>query len=120
MKAKDQNAWLQQVQEFKKDDLGTHFLQVLEFWAGAAEKEFDRREFSPTADVVRDLLPLVEKEFGVITVHWLSQILTVLVIHWENGVSLEAGLTEFERKMVQEAFMRKAEELQLQAAEAAE
>lgn len=116
MKVKDQNAWLQQVQEFKQDELGTRFCEILEFWADAAEKEFDESGWTPTADVLRELLPTVEKEFGVITTHWLSQLLTVLVIHWENGMSLEAGLTIFERKMVQEAFMRKAEELQQQAA----
>ena len=120
MRARDQNVWLQQVQEFKKDEIGTRFLEILEFWTDAAEKKFDEDEFKSVAQQLQELLPLVETEFGVISVHWLSQLLTVMVIHWEEGMALEAGLTDFERKMIQEAFMDKAAELQQQAAKAGE
>lgn len=111
--------WAEQLVELDVDEQCRRFRDFMLDWVGAAElltKGCDPAP--PPRAALESTLAVVEGQRGWLSVEWLSQMLLLLVQHWELGEGLWESLSVWERRMVEQVTAMKLAELQ-QAAEGA-
>lgn len=113
--------WSRQEQELRDTEIGVRFLEIVDFWTAAAEGILTRSWTIVSDDhpegsqdvtgAFRGAFLAVEDKFGHITIHWMGQLMVVIIQWWERGEELQKGLTVFESRIVEEALHRKLTEL---------
>jgi len=116
MRVKDDQMWAQQVSELKGADEGSRkFLEFLEFWVEQIESFQKSNPDLSLHEALSKAFVVAEQTFGFLSVEWISQMLLVIVQHWESGDRLWESLSVFERRMVEQATAIKLAELQASA-----
>ncbi len=118
MKVRDEQLWLQQLSEFKADEMSRKFSQFLVFWTDATETMMaeSKGELTPYTALSK-AFEVAEQTFGYLSVEWLGQMLLVIGQHWFHGDDLWESLSVWERRMVDQATALKIAEMQKIAAE---
>jgi hypothetical protein len=65
--------------------------------------------------VLSKAFEVTEQSLGFLSVEWASQMLLVIVQHWDRGEEVWESLTVFEKRMVEQATAIKLAELQAEA-----
>jgi hypothetical protein len=113
MKVKDEQAWLEQLSEFKADEMSRKFSEFLVFWTDAADTMLchSNEDLQPY-EALSKAFEVAEQTFGYLSVEWLGQMLLVIVQHWFQGDCLWESLSLWEQRMVEQATALKIVELQ--------
>lgn len=118
MKALDPTIWEDSVKELRATELGSWFLERLEFIVLAAEKMMEDEGLTP-AEGIRMSFLVCEQAFGQrIDGSMMAQLLGTLSLHWVHRDAFLNALTVFEHRIVQEAVLYKIGQLQQEAAKA--
>lgn len=120
MRVRDEQAWWEQLTEFDADEDSRRFRDFLLAWVDLADL---RLQAGPAGEPRAALLGAfdgVEAERGFLSVEWLSQMLLVLVQHWEEGGALWESLSPWERRLVEQSAAIKLAELQRLASDGAD
>jgi hypothetical protein len=116
MRVKDERVWAEQLVELDADDQCRRFRDFLLEWVGAAELLVSGCKSPPPARAaLESTLAVVESQRGWLSVEWLSQMLLLLVQHWDCGEDLWGSLSVLERRMVEQVTAMKLAELQQSA-----
>lgn len=100
MKVEDESLWQQQVAALVKSDRGKDFLAFVEMWADLAEHAVGLG--SEPANAMGLSLAAVEEAFEHKTIGEIGHMLVVVLGHWQYREELSNGLTEIERRLVQD------------------
>jgi hypothetical protein len=102
MKATDEAIWQDQRKELLADgEIGTRFLEILEFWADRTDALTDAGDASLHLAFERAFLDAEEK-FGRLGATWNGQLVAVMCIFWHRGLELAQALTPIELRLVQD------------------
>lgn len=131
----DMQDWSMTEASIKEDgQVGAKFLVFLNFWLGTAEKMMAEPEgeistpdgpivigstITP-ANAVRAAMELAESRLGLVDVHFMGQLLTVMCMYWVHGDELARGFSPIELKITGQALAMKLAEMERQAEENAE
>jgi hypothetical protein len=107
MKVEDESLWQQQVAALVRSDQGKDFLAFVEMWVNYAEglMEADTSDTMAIADpavAIRFSLGVPEDKFGQKTIGEIGHMLVVVLGHWLYREELSNGLTEIEKRLVQD------------------
>lgn len=98
------------------DETGQAFLAYVEAWTAVAERVMAEKGWTPD-EALRQSLEVVDGQQGRVSAAFLSQMLVVIVGHWEHGEELSRGLTPLEYRMFEDALALQIMSLQEQADE---
>jgi hypothetical protein len=123
MKVRDNEVWQQQRADLLTPSaqdpeckIGKLYLEFLEMWAEKAEFCLAEENFEANpSQAVRLGLILTENHFGRQTIGTIGQMLCLLLMHWEHSKELDLGLTEIEKRLVQDITAIKIATMQQQA-----
>jgi len=131
----DMQSWSMTEASIKEDqEVGAKFLVFLNFWLGTAEKMMAEPEgeistpdgpivigstITP-ANAVRAAMELAESRLGLVDVHFMGQLLTVMCMYWIHGDEVARGFSPIELKITGQALAMKLAEMERQAEENAE
>jgi hypothetical protein len=110
MKTHHPQEWSSAESVMKSDELGSRFVEVLDFWTDTMEEGIRQNEFH-LDHVFRLAFTKVEEKFGHLTIHWMGQIVAVIVQWWIHGEELYEALSPLESRIVEEALSQKMREL---------
>lgn len=100
MKVEDESLWQQQVAALVKSDRGKDFLAFVEMWADLAEHAVGLG--GEPANAMGLSLAAVEEKFGQKAIGEIGHMLVVVLGHWQYREELSNGLTEIEKRLVQD------------------
>lgn len=129
MKVKSDKLWQEQVSSLRAsldEESLEIYLEIIHFVSGSAENALVLREknegladgplpASWVIEAVRDGFEEIFREKGFLIPDALSNILVVLILHWEYGEQVREGLSPIEFSLVAEAM---AAHLEIKAEEA--
>lgn len=113
----DEGLWQQQRAELQADQISRDFLEFIETWVTQAEKLHSEYMVGGVAAALRNALEHAEAEHGRISIHFLGQMLVVILTHWIHGEELAHQLNPIELRLAQDMLALKYAELQRQAAQ---
>ena len=117
MRVKSESSWQERRSALVADgEIGMAFLTFLEDWANAAEQLQEHVVIDPV-DALRDELISVEDRHGRCSIHFLGQMLAVLLVHWDYD--LIDSFTVIERRLIEDAILVKIANMQEKATEEA-
>lgn len=116
IRVRDHDLWTRQLVEFEIDDLSRQFRTVLLFWMAEVEKRLHPDSPDHSA-ILNEALKATEVEHGFLSIEWISQMMLVMVEHFDFGEELFEGLSFMERRMIEQATAIKLAELQDRAAD---
>lgn len=116
MKVNNEPAWVQQYAELGADEDSLKFREFLVTWVDEAEAMLAGSPVGTSPhQVLSKAFEVTEQSLGFLSVEWASQMLLVIVQHWDRGEEVWESLTVFEKRMVEQATAIKLAELQAEA-----
>lgn len=115
MQIKDPVQWAQQEVELQADDASRQFLAFFQQWFATADEQIEDQGQEPV-NAMRWALADTEQQLGFLAMEWIGQMLLLASMHWEFGDAMVSGMTNLEKRMVEQMTAIKLVELQETAA----